>query len=444
MGLLDLFITSSIPVLKVLLVTGLGSYLALDRIDILGDDARKHLNNIVFFVFNPALVSSNLAKTITYESMLKLWFMPLNILFTFIIGSVLGWSVIQITSAPPHLRGLIIGCCAAGNLGNMLFIIIPAVCKEKGSPFENPDVCHTYGMAYASLSMAIGAICLWSYVYNIVRVSSSRHLKQVELSDSPTSKSPRKNLLSLGAEDHESGLELSQDRFENKPQVSVSDQIKQQLATLFEKMNLKRLFAPSTTGAKERFIEGSVDVQIAGFVIGLVPQIRKLIIGDAAPLRVIQDTALLIGDGAIPAVTLIMGGNLLKGLKGSEIKKSVILSILIVRYIAMPMIGIAIVKGAVQFGLVHDDPLYRFVLLLQFSLPPAMNIVIPHTQQEATTGGRVAHCSDAGTVATPRETTGARERRPLRVRETTGARARDRHSKPRDGGAVFIEYTLDY
>ncbi|PHU17546.1 hypothetical protein BC332_13241 [Capsicum chinense] len=45
MGLLDLFVAASMPVLKVLLVTGLGLILALDRIDLLGDDARKHLNN---------------------------------------------------------------------------------------------------------------------------------------------------------------------------------------------------------------------------------------------------------------------------------------------------------------------------------------------------------------------------------------------------------------
>ncbi|EYU41206.1 hypothetical protein MIMGU_mgv1a018588mg [Erythranthe guttata] len=300
MGLVDLFIASTIPVLKVLLVTGLGSYLAFDHVGILGDDARKHLNNITFFVFSPALVYSNLAKTITYDSMAKLWFMPLNILITFIVGSVLGWVVIQITRAPSHLRGLIIGCCAAGNLGNLLLIIIPAVCKEKGSPFGDPDVCQTYGMSYASLSMAIGAIYLWSYVYNIVRVSSSSRSKDVEIIN---------------------------------------------------------------------------DSYIAGFVVGLVPLIRKLIIGDEAPLRVLQDTALLLGDGAIPAVTLVMGGNLLKGLKGgSEIRKSIIFGIVFVRYVAMPLIGIVIVQGAIRFGIVHDNPLYQFVLLLQFALPPAMNI----------------------------------------------------------------------
>ncbi|KAL0361919.1 UNVERIFIED_CONTAM: protein PIN-LIKES 1 [Sesamum radiatum] len=296
MSLLDLFRASSIPVLKVLLVTGLGSYLARDRVDILGDDARKHLNNIVFFVFSPALVSSNLAKTITYDSMVKLWFMPINILLTFIIGTILGWGVIQITRTPSHLRGLVIGCCAAGNLGNLFLIIIPAVCKERASPFGNADVCYEHGMAYASLSMAIGAIYLWSYVYNIVRVSSSKSSNEVKATD-----------LSVRAEDCESGLSQPQEKIESEPymnktelsernaeetheairgssdKVTGSDKIKQRLETLFKQMNLKRLFAPSTIGA------------IVGFVVGLEPQIRKLMIGDAAPLRVIQDTALLLG-----------------------------------------------------------------------------------------------------------------------------------------------------
>lgn len=115
-------------------------------------------------------------------------------------------------------------------------------------------------------------------------------------------------------------------------------------------------------------------------------------------------------DGAIPAVTLIMGGNLLRGnnwsfysdlatlahfvlplsffflsyqevnchcssgLKGSGIQKSIILGVVVARYIALPLIGIVIVKGALRFGFVHENPLYQFVLLLQFAVPPAINI----------------------------------------------------------------------
>ncbi|XP_006342188.1 uncharacterized transporter YBR287W-like isoform X1 [Solanum tuberosum] len=366
MGLLDLFITASMPVLKVLLITALGLILALDRIDLLGQDARKHLNNIVFFVLNPALVSSNLAKTITYESLKKLWFMPFNILFTFIVGSILGWAVLQITRPPQHLRGLVVGCCAAGNLGNMLLIIIPAVCKEKGSPFGDPGVCHTYGMSYASLSMAVGAIYLWSYVYNIVRISSSRSSKEVGINDSSASICSREGSISteslLPAKAPPEQLGIPSTRFDHKTQAHHGARLKQFMENVSRKINLKRLLAPSTTGA------------IAGFTVGLVPQIRKLMIGDVAPLRVIENSAILLGDGAIPLLTLIMGGNLLKGLTGSGIQKSLLLGIIVVRYIALPLIGIVVVKGAIRLGLVQHDPLYQFVLLLQFALPPAMNI----------------------------------------------------------------------
>ncbi|CAN1184434.1 Protein PIN-LIKES 3 [Linum perenne] len=70
-----------------------------------------------------------------------------------------------------------------------------------------------------------------------------------------------------------------------------------------------------------------------------------------------------------------MGANLVKGLQGgSEMGPSVIIGVIVVRYIALPLSGIAVVKSAMRLGLVHKDPLYQFVLLLQYSVPPAMNI----------------------------------------------------------------------
>ncbi|XP_030503393.2 protein PIN-LIKES 3 [Cannabis sativa] len=347
MELLGLFVTASMPVLKVLLLTGLGSYLALDSVNILGKDAIKYLNTIVFYVFNPALVGSSLANTVTYDSMIKLWFMPVNVLITFIIGSLLGWIVIHFTRPPQHLRGLILGCCAAGNLGNLPLIIIPALCKEKGSPFGDSDVCYSYGMAYVSLSMAIGAIYLWSYVYNIVRVSST------SINDIKSSRESLEEPLLLPSPE-DVALQVGD---------SESSGIKQlRLVKLFRELNLKALLAPSTIGA------------IIGYIIGVVPLFRKSLIGSGAPLRVIQDSAVLLGDGAIPALTLIIGGNLLRGLRGEGIQKSLVVGIVVARYIALPLTGILVVKGAVHLGLVQQEPLYQFVLLLQFVVPPAMNI----------------------------------------------------------------------
>ncbi|XP_043708618.1 protein PIN-LIKES 1-like isoform X2 [Telopea speciosissima] len=384
MGILDLFITASIPVLKVLLVTLLGSFLALDRINILGEDARKHMNRVVFFVFFPALVAADLAKTITYESMIKLWFVPLNVLITYLLGSALGWVLIQISRPPSHLRGLILGCCAAGNMGPMFMIIIPAVCSEKGSPFGDPDVCNTNGLAYSSLSMAIGAIFLWSYVYNLVRVSSSKSTEGIDDSTSNFSEEPSRVLNGSSSEPLLSkDLPVSENRVDHfalpctslgaRQQVPISVKFGQYLKMFSEKLSLKTLLVPSTIAA------------IVGFFVGAVPQIQRLMIGENAPLRVIEDSVSLLGEGAIPAITLIMGGNLLRGLKGSDVHASLLVGIIVVRYIAFPLLGILIIKGALHFGLVHPDPLYMFFLLLHFAVPPALNIGVstnkePHNQ----------------------------------------------------------------
>lgn len=66
--------------------------------------------------------------------------------------------------------------------------------------------------------------------------------------------------------------------------------------------------------------------------------------------------------------------NFVSGLQQSGLKKSIIAGIVVARYVFLPVIGIFVVKAAVHLGLVQNDPLYQFILLLQFAMPPAMNI----------------------------------------------------------------------
>lgn len=268
MQISDLFFVASMPVLKTLLLTTLGSFLALDKVDVMGENARKQLNSVVFFVFSPAIVGSNLAKTITLESIVLMWFMPINILCTFIIGSVLAWILIKVTRAPRHLKGLVLGCCAAGNLGNLPLIIIPAICREKNSPFGDPEICHKYGMTYVSLSMATGVVYFWTYIYNIVRVSSSK-INNEEFISSKTYSNQEAPLLC--------------EKTDGIDKISVLQKTIRCLKAIPRKLNLKALFAPSTTAA------------IVGLTIGMVPRIHNLMIGDAAPLHVVEDSASLLG-----------------------------------------------------------------------------------------------------------------------------------------------------
>ncbi|KAJ8771061.1 hypothetical protein K2173_023386 [Erythroxylum novogranatense] len=353
MELLDLFLVALVPVLKVLLVTGIGTFLAIDGIDLLGTHARHHLNNLVFYVFSPALVVSQLGETITYHNLVKLWFMPVNILLTFVIGSALAWILIKIAKTPPHLQGIVIGCCSAGNLGNLLLIIVPAVCEESNSPFGDATLCATYGKAYASLSMAVGAIYIWTYVYIIMRIYADKSSDRTNDGDN--------NYTQALLEDAPPDITSLAKPVEKATFIQRTFQRVKDFAA---KTNLKMVFAPSTIAA------------IFGFIIGTVTPIRKVMIGDSAPLHVIDSSASMLGDATIPAMTLIVGANLLRGLKGSGsgVGVRVIVGVVIVRYVLMPLMGIGVVKAAKHFGLVGSDSLYLFILLLQYALPPAMSI----------------------------------------------------------------------
>ncbi|XP_030469991.1 protein PIN-LIKES 3-like isoform X1 [Syzygium oleosum] len=371
MGFWDLFVVALMPVLKLLIITGVGLVLALERVNLLGPNARHYLNDLVFYVFGPALVCSYLAETVTLESLEELWFMPVNILLTFVIGSLLAWIVNIIARTPQHLRGLVMGCCAAGNLGNLLLIIIPAVCDESNSPFGDSTTCTTNGDTYTSLSMSIGAIYIWSYVYVIISISANKgtstrdengsSIKSSGQTSETHAESTTEPLLhSITLE--ESSAPVDSSIVESEEKETFLQRIRKKANMLTCGMDLKMLLTPITIGA------------IIGFVIGIVSPIRDVLIGDDAPLHFIESSIYLLGEALVPSQTLIVGANLLRGLRRSEVNVVVIIGVILAKYVAMPIIGVGVVKAASHFGLVGSDPLFQFVLMLQFALPPAMSV----------------------------------------------------------------------
>lgn len=363
-----MFIVALMPVVKTLLIAIVGVFLAIDRFSILCSAARNHLNNLVFYVFFPALLASSLIDSISATNIISLWFTPVSILLTYIIGSALGWMLVRVAKTPPHLHGLVIGCCSAGNMGNLPVIIIPAICAEKNNPFGDSFTCSKNGMTYVSLSMSIGAVFVWSYVYNIVRAYREegdvniKTVVQEQYGGASTDfpESSREELLSNDSpsfKDREASSDILLKRPENTVGVTVLEKIKQHVGSFVGKVNL----TPPTIAT------------IIGLLIGISP-VHKVMVGDTAPLRVIESSIVLLGEAAIPSMTLIMGANLLKGIKRSGVGLWLVVGIIVVRFIALPLLGVVVIKAAQKFGMVGSDPLYHFVLLLQYSVPPAMAV----------------------------------------------------------------------
>ncbi|XP_021714096.1 protein PIN-LIKES 7-like [Chenopodium quinoa] len=362
MGFLSLFEVSSMPILQVLIISGLGAFLATGYCNLLNADARRSLNKIVYVVFTPALMFASLAKTVTLQDIISWWFMPVNVGLTFLIGGIFGWIAVKILKPGLHLEGLIIASCSAANLGTLVLIVLPAICHEDGSPFgDDHAACSSIGLSYASFSMALGGFYIWTYTFHLVK-SSSIKFKALIAAVEEAARDPNKDIEADVKTQLLNGKNEGYDAHIHPASPKKESELHLQKIVEFLHQILQEIMAPPTIGA------------VIGLTFGAVTWFRDLVIGDGAPLRVIQDCLKLLGDGTIPCTTLVLGGNLIQGLRSSKVKPSVIMGILFVKYLLLPVIGIGVVKAADCFGFLPPDPLYSFVLMLQFTMPPAMSI----------------------------------------------------------------------
>nr|XP_043608567.1 protein PIN-LIKES 7-like isoform X3 [Erigeron canadensis]XP_043608569.1 protein PIN-LIKES 7-like isoform X3 [Erigeron canadensis] len=306
--------------------------------------------------------------------------MPINIGITFLFGGILGWIAVKLIKPKPHLEGLIIAMCSTGNYANLLVIMVPAMCTDDGSLFGDHSVCKAKGLSYASFSMALGSFYTWTCTYQMIQGSAMKYIaskNNEELSnDANNDLDANQNSHLLSREDHDNidrimpSSNMTSDDTENqrivgrglsgnedKKTVSFSNQ----LADMIKKI-VEQLLSPPTLGS------------FAGLVFGAIPWVKALLVGEKAPLRALQDSLTLLGDGTVPCLTLILGGNLIQGLQKASVGPTIIITVIIVRYLILPIIGIGVINLAATLGLLPVDPLFRFVMLIMFALPPGVNI----------------------------------------------------------------------
>ncbi|KAJ0052413.1 hypothetical protein Pint_00021 [Pistacia integerrima] len=209
---------------------------------------------LVFYVFSPALISSYLADTITLQSLTTLWFIPVNILLTFIIGSALGSLVMKITRTPEQLRGLVISCCSADYVTSK--IVLSEI---------HPPALHMQRLMPPFL---------WrydQYVFGLTFILLCGHMQTMKQATQLVLRVPEKAQRIL----LKCCFQAQRYQFWKK--------IKERVSTFVEKINIKKILAASTIAAT------------VGLTIGIVSPIRKAIIGDSAPLGVIYTATSLLG-----------------------------------------------------------------------------------------------------------------------------------------------------
>ncbi|EFJ16043.1 hypothetical protein SELMODRAFT_117190 [Selaginella moellendorffii] len=373
MGVWSVLFMSAMPVFRLLVHCGIGAYLSSPQSNVMPAEARKHINKLVFVCFMPSLIFSNLAQTVTVEKMLDWWFMPINVLLCYMIGAGIGVCIFDHFKPPPHLRKLIIACCATGNSSNLPLVLVSAICVEAGSPFGRYDVCTANGIAYISYGLWMATVLTWTV--NLQGMDSFQQgyqgFQAPQMFQVPGQGYQQQafSAMTQGPRGFQAGPRYSQG-FEDYNDGFIGSQ--------------PQGFLPSAQAFPTRGRNPSIGLgdfqqfqspQAIAIPIGAVPFFRHLLYGHQAPFRFLGDALVILGEAMIPCMNLLLGGNLSQaGFGASELALEVVISIMLTRLLLLPIAGLIVVKLAFSMGLVPADPLFHFVLLLQFTMPTAINV----------------------------------------------------------------------
>ncbi|KAJ4793202.1 Auxin efflux carrier family protein-like [Rhynchospora pubera] len=345
-----------LPIVKVFTMCFMGFLMASKYINILPPNGRKLLNGLVFSLLLPCLIFSELGRAITLQKILQWWFIPVNVVLGSISGSIIGLVVASIIRPPYPYFKFTITHIGIGNIGNIPLVLLAAICRDASNPFG--DTCSQAGIAYISFGQWVGAIILYTYVFQMLAPPLGETFDSIH----------EPKLLPTKAYEDESSPEkvplLTPADPERETVITAKvPTLKDRWNYLVDKFKLKQIFQPPIVAS------------ILAIGIGVVPFLKNLVLTDDAPLFFFTDSCLILGEAMIPCILLALGGNLVDG-PGVGFKRlglKTTIAIIFARLVLVPPAGLGIVTLADKLNLFpKDDKMFKFVLLIQHSMPTSV------------------------------------------------------------------------
>eukprot|EP00252_Welwitschia_mirabilis_P023100 TRINITY_DN6448_c0_g1_i1.p1 TRINITY_DN6448_c0_g1~~TRINITY_DN6448_c0_g1_i1.p1 ORF type:complete len:411 (+),score=59.61 TRINITY_DN6448_c0_g1_i1:344-1576(+) len=350
---------SAMPLRKVFLICLLGFIVSSKYINILTPPGRKLLNGLVFTLFLPCLIFTELGRSVTLEKIVEWWFIPVNILLATLSGSLIGIIVALLVKPPKGYFKFTIVQIGIGNIGNVPLVLIGAVCRDKKNPFGEYDTCNEKGTAYISFGQWVGAVILYTYVFHMLAPPDAKSdgIAHTGENGTKTSTHVGTSLTEplLAEEDGNANTLKPLDWHSKLLKVWV------RASLIFERLKIKQILQPP------------IIASILALFIGCIPFLKHLILTDDAPLFFITDSCIILGEAMVPCIMLALGGNLTGGPGNSKLGMRTTVAIIISRLFLVPPAGLGIVTLADKLGFIPaHDKMFRFVLLLQHSMPTSI------------------------------------------------------------------------
>lgn len=381
-----------VPLLKLISVTLIGLLLAHPKTQIVPRSTFKLLSKLVFALFLPCLIFTNLGKSISLENITLWWFIPVNVLLSTLLGCGLGFLVAILCRPPPRFFRFVITMTAFGNTGNLALAIVGSVCRSDSSPF-GPS-CYQDGVSYVSFAQWVSVILVYTLVYHMMEPPPMEE-EYYEVAEEDEEEGggeieveepqpPRKDLSRPllveaewpGIEDKETAhckTPFIANVFSSTPDFDQPSH-PESIRCLAEPKMVRRMRIVAEQTPVVRILQPPTIASLLAIVIGLVPQLKTFVYGDDAPLSFLTESLEILAAAAVPSMLLVLGGMLAEGPNESNsLGVRTTIGIIVARLLVLPLLGIGVVFVADKSNcLVAGDDMYRFVLLLQYTTPSAI------------------------------------------------------------------------
>ncbi|KAF3432225.1 hypothetical protein FNV43_RR26964 [Rhamnella rubrinervis] len=383
-----------VPLLKLLSLTVIGLVLAHPKSQMIPKATFKLLSKLVFALFLPCLIFTELGESITLDNFARWWFIPVNVLVSICIGCLLGYLVVIICRPPPQFTRFTIIMTAFGNTGNLPLAVVGSVCHTSDNPFGSH--CQSRGVAYVSFAQWVAVILVYTLVYHMMEPPLEYYEiveEGVEIQEQAATNDISSPLLVEaewpGIEDKET--EHSKTPFiarifksiSNVSQSTLSDvefsgeggggSSPRSVRCLAEPRVVRRIRVVAEQTPIRHILQPPTIASLLAIIIGMIPQLKAFFFGSDAPLSFVTDSLEILAGAMVPSVMLILGGMLAEGPNESKLGLRTTIGISVARLMLLPLLGIGIVALADKLNFLIDaDPMYRFVLLLQYTTPSAI------------------------------------------------------------------------
>ncbi|KAM7276263.1 hypothetical protein ACFE04_018129 [Oxalis oulophora] len=387
------WLSAILPLLKLLSLTLMGLVLAHPKTKIIPRETFRLLSKLVFALFLPCLIFTQLGGAVTLKDISNWWFIPVNVLISTLLGGLLGWLVVIVCRPPHELNRFTIVMTAFGNTGNLPLAIVGSVCHSKDNPF-GPN-CHSKGVAYVSFAQWVAVILVYTVVYHMMEPPLEYYeiVKDgVEIEEQNlicTNDASRPLLVEAewpGIEDKETEHSktpfiarifnnISGISYSTIPEFDPSGEPNSptSIRCLAEPRVVRRMRIAAEQTPIQHILQPPTIASLAAIIIGTVPQAKFFFFGEDAPLSFVTDSLDILAGAMVPSVMLILGGMLAEGPNDSKLGLRTTIGVTVARLLLLPLLGIGVVALAGKVNLLFlGDPMYKFVLLMQYTTPSAI------------------------------------------------------------------------